>query len=146
MSVQRQVESKLLAGVEVFCAKHDEIAAVYLFGSYGTAETNRFSDVDLGLLFHAGAVPDLRREMELEAEFCAILQRDDLDLVILNKAPLHLCYRVIDEGQILVEKDYVVTSDFIEHTLRYFLDFDVDRRRFNADYDAALKEAYSESG
>ena len=128
------------------CKQHPEIAAVFLFGSYGTCYQTKFSDIDLGVLFSPDCVPDLKGEMRLAGSFCKATGRDDVDLVVLNKAPLPLRYRIVVEGQLIYEQDYVCTSDFLATTYTLFLDYNIDYRRFMDEYRQSLKEAYTNNG
>ena len=142
----RKISDFLQERIHLFCSTHSEVAAVFLFGSHGTPAERETSDVDLALLFRAGQIPDLRREMQLADELSRIFGRDDIDIVVLNKAPLFLCSRVVRDGTIICEKDYIVVSDFLENVYRYGPDDEVRRRRFSQEYDAALKEAFGKNG
>ena len=137
-SIQEQITQE--------CQHHPEIAAVFLFGSYGTSYQTQFSDIDLGVLFFPDSVPDLKGEMRLTGLFCKAAGRDDLDVVVLNKAPLPLRYRIVVEGQLICEQDYVYTSDFLAATYTLFLDYNIDYRRFMDEYRQSLKEAYTNNG
>ena len=109
--VERTISDSLRSGVSLFCSSHPEVAAVFLFGSYGTPAEREKSDIDLALLFRPGQIPVLRREMQLTDELCRIFRRDDIDLVVLDKAPLFLSRRIVPEGAILYEDDYNDVND-----------------------------------
>ena len=128
------------------CEQHPEIAAVFLFGSYGTCYETKFSDIDLGVLFFPDGVPDLKGEMSLTGLFCHATGQDNIDLVVMNKAPLPLRYRVVAEGELIYEKDYFYTSDFLAATYKFFLDYNIDYRMFMDEYRLSLKEAYKNDG
>ena len=66
---------------------YPQVAAVYLFGSYGTEFQLPSSDIDIGIVFEK--TPDLKEELDLEAELSSILHSDNIDLVNLNRAPLN---------------------------------------------------------
>ena len=143
--VERHITESLRSGVSRFCQDHPEVAAVFLFGSQGTPAERANSDIDLALLFLPGKIPDLRGEMQLTDDLSRIFGRDDIDLVVLDKAPMFLLRRVVIEGMILIETDYLVVSDFLEMVYRFGPDYDYRRRQFCRDYDAALKEAYGKN-
>ncbi|EAX48953.1 DNA polymerase, beta domain protein region [Thermosinus carboxydivorans Nor1] len=145
-SVERVGACEVRGKILPLCQARPAIAAVFLFGSYGTDYQTRFSDIDLGVLFFPDGIPNLRGEMELAGAFSSALGRDDVDLVIMNKAPLPLRYRIVAEGEIVYEKDYVYTSDFLAATYKYFLDYNIDYRMFMAEYSRSLKEAYKANG
>ncbi|MEN6385297.1 MAG: nucleotidyltransferase domain-containing protein [Phycisphaerales bacterium] len=106
----------------------------------------RFSDIDMGVLFFSDAVPDFRGEMGLTSLFCTVAEQDNVDLVVMNKAPLPLRYRIVAEGEMLYEKDYIYTSDFLAATYQFFLDYNIDYRMFMDEYRHSLKEAYKNNG
>jgi len=132
--------------ITLLCKRHQEIAAVFLFGSYGTYHETKFSDIDLGVLFFADRIPDLRGEMYFADLFSTAIEREDVDLVILNKAPLPLRYRIVAEGALIYEKDYFYTSDFLAFTYKLFLDYNIDYKIFMDEYSRSLKEAYGTNG
>lgn len=146
MRAERTISDSLRSGVGLFCGSHPEVAAVFLFGSHGTPAERESSDIDLALLFRPGQTPDLRREMQLADEFSRIFRRDDIDLVVLDKAPLFLCRRVVLEGTIVQENDYMVASDFLERVYRFGPEYEFRRSQFCREYDAALKGAYGING
>lgn len=143
---KRRGVQDIAAKIKSLCDERSDIAAVFLFGSFGTENETRFSDIDLAVLFYQGCVPDLREEMNLADLFSVALARDDVDLVVLNKAPLALRYRAAAEGELIFERDYAYTSDFLAATYKFFLDYDIDRRRLAMEYNRALKEAYGRHG
>lgn len=137
---------KIKERITLLCEGHPEIAAVFLFGSHGTSYETKFSDIDLGVLFSPDCVPDLRGEMYFADLFSMAIEREDVDLVILNKAPLPLRYRIVAEGVLIFERDYYYTSDFLAFTYRLFLDYNIDYRLFMREYGRSLKEAYGING
>lgn len=144
--VNRFGDEKIKEQITRLCKQHLEIAAVFLFGSFGTCHETEFSDIDFGVLFFPDSVPDLRGEMHFADLFGIAIEREDVDLVILNKAPLPLRYRIIAEGDLIYEKDYLYTSDFLAFTYKFFLDYNIDYRYFMDEYNRSLKEAYGTNG
>lgn len=116
------------------------LVAVYLFGSYGTADQTPLSDVDLALLFRRGAVPDGRRELQLIALATETLHEDDVSVTIVNKAPLALQFKIIADGRRLLVTDAVAHADRVEEIVDRYCDFAVDYERFVEEYDDALAE------
>lgn len=125
-----------------YLACQPDVAAVFLFGSFGTEFQGKYSDIDLGAVFFPGAHPDLRRQLSIEAGISLLLETDDIDLVNLNSAPLQLRYRAIAEGIILFESDPDTVSSFMEETYRLFGDYQIDLKTYYKEYRFALREAY----
>lgn len=118
------------------------LAAVYLFGSYGTKYQTPLSDVDLGLVFTAGGIPDAEAHVTLIVKVTEALREDDVSVTVLNRAPLPLRHKVLAQGRQLFVFDDVALADFIEQTLGRYLDYQVDYARFLREYDTALVEEY----
>jgi predicted nucleotidyltransferase len=149
MAIEKPVRSgiaEIREKIMPFCEQHPEIAAVFLFGSYGTCYQTRFSDLDMGMLFFPDTVPDLRGEMDLTGLLCAAAGQDNVDMGVMNKAPLPLRYRIVSEGELIYEKDDGYTSDFLAATYQLFLDYNIDYRVFMDEYGRSLKEAYKNNG
>lgn len=121
-----------------------EIAAVYLFGSLGTEFEHPQSDIDLGVVFARPVT--LSVELELDGALSLHLGHDRIDLVNLNRAPIALQFRALQEGILVYEGDYVKHSDFIECVIKTYSDYAVKYAIFARDYELALKEAYSHGG
>lgn len=139
--------------IDVFISKlvkileqRTDIAAVYLFGSYGTEYQTIHSDIDLGVIFLPEVKADLRTELELEVALSLALETDQIDVVNLNRSPIQLRYRAIAEGQLIYQADYVSTSNFLEDTYRYYFDYAYHLKNFQRERCKALKEVYVDGG
>ena len=135
-----QEVDRLKALLHPVFAKHDEIVAVYLFGSHATEEATPRSDIDLGAVYREA--PALMVELALEAEICAALGTEHLDLVNLNKARIELQFRAIKSGQVIYCADDLARADFVEMVLDRNGDYGITMRQMAQDFLAGLKEAY----
>ncbi|AFM39389.1 putative nucleotidyltransferase [Desulfosporosinus acidiphilus SJ4] len=129
---------------ERFFRTRTEIAAVYLFGSFGTEFEQPQSDIDLGVVFTHPVT--LSEELELDGAISLSVGHDRIDLVNLNRAPIALQFRALQEGVLVYEGDYVKHSDFIEYVLKTYPDYAVKYAIFARDYGLSLKEEYSHGG
>ena len=84
-----------------------QVAAAYLFGSLARGEDRQNSDIDLAVLFRepppkvlVGPVSALHDRLE------QALGRE-IDLVVLNGAPVDLVHRVLRDGVLVNEHDPV---------------------------------------
>ncbi len=134
-----------LADLQEFFQNQKNIAAVYLFGSFGTEFAHSFSDIDLGIVFQPPDV-GLMNEMKLEADLTRLLNKDEIDVVNLNKAPVSLQYKAVTEGELLHEGSYEAHSDFLEMVYKRYLDYLPDLEAYEREYEKALKEAYLNHG
>lgn len=111
-------------------AEAEGIAAAWLFGSVARGTARPDSDVDVGVLFRedpprtlAGYRFDLETELEL-------LLRVPTQLVVLNRAPSDLVFRVLRDGKLLVNQDPSRRVGFEVRTLKEYWDMEPQRRLY----------------
>lgn len=120
-----------------------DVAALFLFGSYGTSYQTPLSDVDLAVLpSSTGGSLGFVREAEILAELCAIAGTDDINLVDLASAPVTLQAEILDAGRPLVIKDQELLAELVERVTKRYCDFIVDLEAMYRDYDHGLREEY----
>lgn len=139
----RKLPVEVLSWQEFFQSR-TEVAAVYLFGSFGTEFEHPQSDIDLGIVFTRPVT--LPEELELDAALSLHVSHDRIDLVNLNRAPIALQFRALREGVLVYEGDYYKHSDFIEFVIKTYPDYAVKYAMFARDYEQALKEEYNSHG
>lgn len=118
---------------------HEDIATVYLFGSYGTPLYNpELSDIDLAIIFNCNL--SLKEEMLIDANISIILKSDNFDVVNLNKARVDICYQVLATGTIIYERESIITADFVEKTLKHYFDHGLALEKMKEDTLIIIKE------
>jgi predicted nucleotidyltransferase len=130
------------AALETLARETEGLAAIYLFGSYGTADQTPLSDVDLGFVFRADAVPSSPEELDLLGNVLDALREEDVTIVVLNKADCLFQFEVLSTGRLLYCADEIALADFVEEVLRRHGDYVIDHERFLREYDEALVEQY----
>lgn len=131
-----------LEALRAYLAQNKDIAAAYLYGSYGTGAQTPLSDVDLAVLFFPQAKRGLKRVMEIESDLSKICQTGDINLLVLNDAPVLIQHRVISTGRLIHEKDQSTVNSFHEVVFKCYADFIMDYLAFCREYDRSLGEAY----
>lgn len=101
----------------------DRIAYALLFGSTARGDTTPFSDVDVAVGLRGGVTFDLHDIGGLISDLERAAGRD-VDLVIMDKAPPGLAYRVFRDGRVLVEKDRRARVDRQVRAVLDYLDFE----------------------
>jgi len=132
----------VLKAVQDYLSRQDDIVALYLFGSFGTEFQNNFSDLDLGVIYYPGKLPDLKRELSIEADLALLLGIERIDLVNLNRAPTQLRFKAVAKGILLFEADANTLAGFLEDTYRKYGDYQVDLETYYREYRKALREGY----
>ncbi|HBT84174.1 MAG: hypothetical protein A2005_12540 [Desulfuromonadales bacterium GWC2_61_20] len=103
-------------------ARQESVAFAYLFGGLARGEQRPLSDVDIAVYLHSG-VAAAESKMELLGLISDILGSDEVDLVILNTAPVSLVGRILRQRQVLVDNEPAVRHLFESRLSREFFDF-----------------------
>jgi hypothetical protein len=122
------IEGRLatLAGV---LERHPAVRFAYVFGGAARGELRPLSDVDVAVYLD-DAVEPLQTRLDLIGLATRHLGTDEVDLVVLNRAPTALLGRIVQSRRVIVDKDPFLRHRFESLALRMFLDFRIFERRF----------------
>jgi hypothetical protein len=122
------IEGRLatLAGV---LAGQPAVRFAYVFGGAARGELRPLSDVDVAVYLD-DAVDPIQARLELIGLVTKHLGTDEVDLVVLNRAPTALLGRILQSRRVIVDKDPFLRHRFESLGLRTFLDFRIFERRF----------------
>jgi len=123
-----------------FLDASDNVVAAYIFGSFGTEKQTPISDIDIAVLF--GNKISLMEELNYAAEISSILHREDVDVINLNSAPVHIQHQVLYSGEKIYETDIDKVQDFVENVLEVYHDYEFILKKFRDDYQQGLAEEY----
>jgi predicted nucleotidyltransferase len=108
------------------------VTAVYLFGSTARGEATPHSDVDIAVLFAAAPPRSLNgSSLVLEGDLERALGRQ-VDLVVLNDAPVDLRIRILRDGQLLIDRDPAVRIAFEVRTRNEAFDLEAVLSRYRS--------------
>ncbi len=136
------ISSRIPALVDYF-ENNEDILAAYIYGSYGTADQTPLSDVDIAVLLKQQLQDNFNKQLEIYSKVSEITGSDDVNVLVLNNAPIILQFRVIKTGRLLFSRAQDQLADFQEFVCKLYADFMIDYVAFAKDYDFALKEAYT---
>jgi predicted nucleotidyltransferase len=109
----------------VFERHAEKIVFAYLFGSAATDELTPLSDIDIAAYLSRGTrefYSDTR--LSLHADLCRALQRNDVDLVILNTSGnIILQDEIVRNAIVLYESDVDAREEFEVKVLHRAIDF-----------------------
>jgi uncharacterized protein len=109
--------------------RDDNVIFAYLFGGLAKGKVMPLSDVDIAVyLSQMEALSEYK--MRLFTDITNILGTDEIDLVILNTAPVSISGRVLQNKQVLVDKVPFQRHAYESLTLREFFDFKVKEDLF----------------
>ena len=113
--------------------KDTDIVALYAFGSLATGDLKPLSDIDFGILV-SGKLDQQKlfdKHLELIGKFNEVLKTDEVDLVMMNDAPMRFSHNIIKSGKLLYCTSKIELVDFIEKTIKLYLDFRFFRDAFD---------------
>jgi predicted nucleotidyltransferase len=81
--------------------REKRVKLAYLFGSAARGEMGKLSDIDIGVYLDESLSDDQRFKLQLElmSRLAAALKTDNVDLIVMNNAPLLLNYNIIKHGK-----------------------------------------------
>lgn len=112
----------LLPDVREYLNKHPKMIFAYLFGGLARGRVSPLSDVDIAI-YTADGANIVQDKLEILGKLNELLKTDEVDLVVLNTAPLPLAARIIKNKIILVDKMPFTRHAFESLTLREYFDF-----------------------
>ena len=126
--MRTELPSELLsyqqATADLFAAC-DEVCLAALYGSQARGQAGPLSDIDVAVLLEQPCDParyfDLR--LELIGRLMSALHTNEVDVLILNQAPLALQYRVVRDGVVLYARHHEHLIAFVSQTVSRYLDF-----------------------
>ncbi|PIX34910.1 MAG: hypothetical protein COZ58_02135 [Candidatus Infernicultor aquiphilus] len=117
-----------------FLKTRQKVVFAYLFGSLARDKVLPLSDIDVAIYLKEGV--DLNKEkMNILQDLIDLLGTEEIDLVLLNTAPLTLKARIVENKKILVDKEPFLRHSFESLVLREYFDFskkeeEIFKRRF----------------
>ena len=131
--MRRKALREKLPLLQDYFASNSAIMTVYLFGSFGTDNyVPSLSDIDLAIVF--GDHKSIKEEMKISADISILLEREDVDVVNLNRARVDLSHEIISTGEIIYEKDKIKTADFVEQTLKHYFDYGIALKKIRDEF------------
>ncbi len=139
--------SERLPYVETYLSERKDVVFAYLFGSYVTGKVHPLSDVDIAVYLdsletvHSSPFPASPRcgeaserlvnldisekRLEILGHLNEIFKTDEVDLVVLNTAPLTLKMKILQSRRVISDNQPFKRHIFESITTRSYLDFSV---------------------
>jgi len=104
-----------------FEARKESIAIAYLFGSMARGRAGPLSDVDIAVLFRNEEEQGERYELAFQLR--QLLGVESVHLVVLNRCPIELKYRIIKEGRLLFSDSMMTKVELEAKILSQYGDY-----------------------
>ena len=103
----------------------EEVLEAYLFGSHARGQTQPHSDVDVAVYIDEKRADDsgYGYRASLTTDLMAGLRFNDVDVVVLNRAPPLLYHRVLRDGVRLLARDLRATTTREGRAVSRYCDF-----------------------
>jgi uncharacterized protein len=126
--------TELLPKAVEYLRSDEDVVFAYLFGSLAKGKAGPLSDVDIAVYCRED-VSLADKKLELLGNLVETLNTDEIDLVLLNKAPLTLRMKILEHRKIVVDKAPFLRHRYESLTMREYFDFSVKeslilRRKF----------------
>ena len=123
-----------LSLLEPLLLSENRIIFAYIFGGLATGEQRPLSDVDIAVYLDC-CIDKADAKLEIIGRLSDTLRTDEIDLVILNDAPISLVGRILKKKRVLADKQPFLRHCFESLALREYFDFnhrekDILYRRF----------------
>ena len=120
-NVDRRIVERLSGAL----APREEILEAYLFGSHARGGARPDSDIDVAVYIDEAIADDGHwgYRAELTTDLMVALGTNEVDVVVLNKAPILLYHRVLRDGIRLLSRDLRATTTRAGRALSYYFDF-----------------------
>lgn len=122
---RRTEDADLQARLTQALEPRPEILDAYLFGSQARGDAGALSDIDVAVFIDEDLIGPgpYGYDAELITDLMTELGTNDIDVVLLNRAPPLLYHRVLRDGKLLVTRDLAATTTRAGYALSRYLDF-----------------------
>jgi predicted nucleotidyltransferase len=115
------IHALIPAGVSLL-RETEPVAFAYLFGGLARGKAQPLSDVDIAVyLLKDENVTETK--MDLLGKLVHVLETDEIDLVILNTAPLPLRMKILEQKKVIVDHVPFLRHLYESLTMREYFDF-----------------------
>ena len=122
-TLPKNIEDLVPNAVDYLCSRPDVLFA-YLFGSLARGKPMPLSDVDIAV-YLSKDTNILQSKMAILGRLIDILETDEIDLVVLNTAPLTLKMKILENKKVIVDNNPFLRHQYESLTMRQYFDFSV---------------------
>ena len=112
----------MLPKAETYLRSRPDIIFAYLFGGLARGKPLPLSDVDIAVYLRE-TVDSFEKKLEILGKLTDLLETDEIDIVMLNEAPLTLRMKVLENKRIIVDNDPFLRHEYESLTMREYFDF-----------------------
>jgi len=131
---------EIIEKLKKFFEGREEVQFAILFGSLAKGTANAFSDIDIAVMIDPqfDTTFPYGYQATLIADLMQVLRRNDIDVVMLNNAPIILRYQILRCGNFICVRDEQVRTQFQIDTINRYEDF----KRMYAVHESACRRRW----
>jgi len=114
----------LLPAAETYLNSREDVLFAYLFGSIVKRKIAPLSDIDIAVYLSVDSRLHIRK-MEILGELTGLLHTDEIDLVVLNSAPITLRMKILENKKVIVDNDPFLRHRYESLVMREYFDFSI---------------------
>ena len=114
-------KSQIIKKASEIFNRRDDVVFAYLFGSHAKDTATPQSDIDIAVYLDNEEAA--AKKLDIAQALSMAMQEDALDLIILNRAPLTLAIRVLENNIVLIDREPLTRHRFESLTMRKYFDF-----------------------
>ncbi|MBF0328725.1 MAG: nucleotidyltransferase domain-containing protein [Nitrospirae bacterium] len=113
----------------VFQKYSEKVILAYLFGSVAQHSSSLLSDLDIAVFLSSDAkYKYFDTKLSLYADFCRILKRNDIDVIVLNSSTnILLLDDIVRSGEVLFDSNRDLREEFELKVIHSSIDFKEQR-------------------
>jgi predicted nucleotidyltransferase len=120
---------ELLPQAYAYLRNDEDILFAYLFGSLTRKKVEPLSDVDIAVcLAEEGSFGE--KKLEIFGNLADILKTDEIDIVVLNTAPLALKMNILQNKRVIVDRKPLIRHRYESVTMRLYKESFILKKRF----------------
>lgn len=132
--ISESQRERLLSILKKELYEDPNVILAYVFGSFIDRETEKFRDIDIALYLRDRFQSEkfLDYSLQLAVELENKIKKYPIDIVILNDAPLSLCFQAT-QGILLFCKDENLWIEYVTKVWSLYQDYEITSRNVIAD-------------
>ena len=131
--------------LQEFAKEHQEIAAIYLFGSHVFGKPRKDSDIDIALLIADETKDFFDLGIKLDGELSRFTSNYKIEVIVLNGVSLRFQFEVISTGKLLVCNDDHFRIGWQVNMLTRYWDIKLFWKEWDRTYFERMKRGFTDA-
>jgi predicted nucleotidyltransferase len=117
----------LLPEAGAYLQSREDVLFAYLFGGLAKGNPRPLSDIDIAV-YLSKETGLMGRKIEILGDLTNLLKTDEIDLVLLNSAPVTLKMKILENKKVIADKNSFLRHRYESMVMREYFDFSILER------------------